>query len=258
MGSTNKIKKFKQGFTLLEVLVATSIFTIIMIMTTATVAQSSSYRTKLKIMREVNEETRRLADMVTRDVRSANQEIKIEAHDDDVTISTRQFKNGIAMLNANQNYIINQTCLFALNRDPSTELPGEVLSGNGAQILILGTTDKYKIYFTSTAVANPFGVFYGEHGRLNPDGSVYILTEADISEVLVLGAGANDNNRISSTQLSVVLAMAGYAPDDTSATASQPYVQFMITAKSPDYNTDQVRGAKAMIRSSVTSRSYNN
>jgi len=69
---------FKQkGFTLIEILVATTIFALVMVITTGVVSRSSAFNSKLRVQRQIQEEILRIADMITRDIRSANASGKI-------------------------------------------------------------------------------------------------------------------------------------------------------------------------------------
>ena len=92
----------RKAFTLMEILVTAMIFAAIMIIATAVLAQSSTFRIKLSEIRKTSEEARRLADQITRDVRSANSPIKIESGSAPSTIIT-VIPNGLALVFCNRN-----------------------------------------------------------------------------------------------------------------------------------------------------------
>lgn len=245
----------RKAFTLLEVLIATTIFAVIMLIATGTVAQSSSYRSKLATLRQVNEETRRIADQITRDVRLANSTATVT--DSASPAVTKKFKNGLALLNCNAS-----TCTFKNSAAPS----GAVTYGNpfltsgldsiNANTLVIATKDNYKIYMLAN---DNKSIYYS--------GTIPItstLTWAIINPLKISG------NKISSDAAETAINFGGFCPDDLIAAIfaaisnQQPYVQFYITSRtaaiggtSYDDLPPNMR-AQAELRSMVTSRSYNN
>lgn len=266
--SNNKLK----GFTLLEILIASSIFAIIMVITTGVVAQSSSYRSKLKAMREVSEETRRLADMITRDIREADGEIKININTSATPNVIKTYKNGVALINYN-----NQNSMSSMfNTAPSevvSEEPGS-RTASFAQCLVLASKDKYKVYLVARWTNR---VYYKTYDRFDASGLV-ILTppmihstkqDADSNNVRINGISSwNNETRIS---------FGGLVPDvESTSVKQQPYVSFLITSKATErINSEDLSNigtgevldstyegvgvtdrAKTQIRSLVTLRNY--
>lgn len=127
--------KIKKGFTLLEILIASTIFAVVMILTTAIVSQGGSYFSKLRAQKAVSEDTRRLADLVARDFREARGAMKI-AYNDGAGDKTVDYKKGIGF--------------FACDYDTSrcvpvyAKLSSEVSSAN---TIVLATADKLKVYW---------------------------------------------------------------------------------------------------------------
>ena len=70
----------KKGFTLIEILVSTAMFAVLMVMTTSIIIQSVGYQSKLRAIRAASQESRRIADMLTRDIHSANRKIDYSAN----------------------------------------------------------------------------------------------------------------------------------------------------------------------------------
>lgn len=93
------MKKIK-AFTLIEVLLATAIFATILVMTTAVVGQSSTYRTKLIEERKAGEAVRAAADMLSTDLRAKTVPGTLRYYDSDFgdPSVTYEFKSGIAEL----------------------------------------------------------------------------------------------------------------------------------------------------------------
>lgn len=235
----------KKGFTLIEVLVATSIFAMIMIITMGTVAQSSTYRSKLKTMREVNEETRMLADQITRDVRSAGSQARINAWDLDVTPAggaIKTFKNGLAILNCSAS-----TCMFVNKSSSSGTVnngsPFAVPDSLNANTLIIATKDSYKIYVLA-----------------NDNKSIYYVS---VSLSTTLQWSTINSYRIAANKINsneTAINFGGFCPDDSNTSSvEQPYVQFYISSRTVGYDSmPPGQRALAELRSTVTGRSYNN
>jgi prepilin-type N-terminal cleavage/methylation domain-containing protein len=231
--TTYNITRTKRGFTLLEVLIASMIFAAVMLITTGIVAQSSSYRSKLKAQREVNEETRKLADMITRDVRSANYSVAVRTGSilDPGFTTPHHYKNGIVLYSYNGSYadIVD-------NVSPNTET---------ANLLEIFTKDNnVRVYKSYLDVADGIN-------------KVQYITGTYVPETHLVNVVSNVqiNNGINDLKID----FSGFAPEDTSPNKQQPYVQFTITSKTKNYSTlPNSERATATIRSVVTSRSYNN
>lgn len=241
-----KPRNVRRGFTLMEVLVASSIFAVVMVFVTGAVVASSNYQSKIRIINQTSEESRRLADMITRDVRSANYPIKIKARKGDnstippgppqsllspsTEISTDfTFKNGIALFSST--FISNNL---------SSNINDIVDMNNGANMLIISLKDKAKIYQTSDN-----GLYYKEIEYQSADHFV------DTTNLSI----ANSDNLISKEKLDVNVRFGGYAPDDGVNAVGQPMIKFYISVGSQNEGTYNYY--KTAIRSAVTSRSYN-
>jgi len=247
-----KIKKVinlehsRKGFTLLEVLIASALFAMVMLLTTGTIASSSSYQGKLKAMREANEETRRMAGLVTEDVRSANSSLTITALVSGVS-TQRKFKNGLALLNCNA-----ATCTFANNALPSGNInDGTPLPASGSTVnantLIISTKDKIKVYVSSTDNKT---IYYASLPVSSISSANIIAIRVSTNIINSVSGGASINE--------MAINFGGYCPDDGSANHFQPYVQFFITSRTMDFdNLSKNQRALAQIKSTVTSRSYN-
>ena len=222
---------FKQkGFTLLEVLIASAIFASMLVMATGIIAQTSNYQGRLKAMRETSEETRRLADMITRDVRSANKS--------DNFFQAIPFKNGIAILNKNSELILS-----SYDTSPN-------LSYTSVDLLLLANSNEYIAYCTNII-----------------DGQSYLFrktytsdfTKANIVNFITTFALSKEN-AISNKNLNVTLSFAGFTPGfspdgSVSIDKQQPFIRFKTTAETVE--TTGANHYRTEIDSTVTGRSYN-
>lgn len=254
--SKNKIflERNQKGFTLMEVLVATAIFAVIMVIVTATVAQTSSYRTKLKAMRETSEETRRLADMITRDVRSANKPINVDS-----IASPSDARSGIYL------WLVHGPTIdmSRYSIGPHTNYDTASMYCVGVPIqcfdfirfMVLANSNEYIFYYTR--VIDGQGYLFRKTYPSSGDLSSLITVNFLCSYSDPLCFVGNEDNAISNKDLNVNLDFAGYAPLDVfSPNLQQPFVKFKITAATLD-QSDKNSSYTTEIDSTVTGRSYN-
>jgi prepilin-type N-terminal cleavage/methylation domain-containing protein len=225
-------KKLK-GFTLMEVLVSAVIFSVVMVITTGVIAQGSTYGTKIKAMRETSEETRRLADMITRDVRSANVATRVMSGDVISGITYHNYKNGIVLFNCT---IPISSCSIVGNLSP-------IASTTPANTLLISTKNSCKVYRNNVK----------SDGRNYVESLTMILSSGECT--LPLGSSYTE---ISSPNNDTKIDFSGFAPEDTSVIKQQPYIQFMITSKTKGFDTlSPTQRAQAELRGMVTGRSFN-
>lgn len=223
-----------KAFTLLEILVASSIFAIVMVLAVGIIGQVSIYQGKLKAIQNVSKESRKLANQITEDVRSANSPITVTSVNSEVS-DENKFKNGLALYNC-----LNTNSCSAVNHD--SPYYNGFLSGtaNNANVLIAANDKNYKIYWSSS------------DGQLYYAKNNYTTTIA-LSEIL---SEISDKN-IATNFVSINL--AGFCPNDGASSTFQPYVDFYITVKTKNYDTlSRNQRYQTNIRSMATSRSYNN
>lgn len=262
-------KRNKRGFTLLEILVATTIFAIIMVVAGGVFGMGSTYNVKMKAMRQVGEDARRLTDAITNNVRSVDGTIKlnIALNGTDAPLVPKEFKNGIAIVSPHG--VTPPSYNYEFNATPSVTFPN---TSTGAQVLILAIKDKYKIYYSSHSTHH---LYYKTIPRLDGSGNVVVLAAADLISVKDdYDAGTTLRvNGFSSPYTESYLSFAGFAPDDSITSQQQPYVDLFIQSKSSDFDQDVYNGngttpsaydkkipssrALAEINTTVTSRSYN-
>lgn len=264
-----QLTTYRKAFTLMEILVAAGIFAVVMVITVGIIGQSSSFRTKIKATREASEETKKISDMITRNVKESDSSGKILlcTNSNCATWIEKSFKNGIAMISGmgfgpspsyvygsfQNNNTSNAGLLSKVQTDPDS------LLGN---ILITTTKDKYRVMAGSmpdgsgSTIGGTNKVFYMEFDRIDPaTGDVIKLTPVNLADVY----GNLIASSISNPNLDTKLRFCGFAPDDASTTKQQAYVQFDISSETSGYATKPVNSrAKMEIRSLVTARSFAN
>lgn len=248
-------KNYKNGFTLLEILIASAIFASVLIFTTATIAQGSTFQGKLRTMREVNFEAKKIADQITRDVREANSRITVKDGSNDL----RSFRNGVAILCFYNSWDIYKHKNSDVGDNP-TNYPDPVNVRNrrsyDTNVLITAKDGKAKIYVSG---------FHEEEmiDRNNTDKTGLYYKEFDLATITTITSTqinetVSSGEMISSDKVDLFIKFGGFAPSDVTTLRQQPYVQFYITARTHDYDSLSVsRRYETMIRSTATSRSYN-
>lgn len=259
------INQIKKGFTLIEILIATTIFATIMVMTTGVVAESSGYQMKLKAVRGVSEESRRLADLITRDIRSANTGGIIKANytgSSGNRTYTLNYQQGLALFNCN-----DSSCYSRHFRggtpDSSNAAPSNYSSGTSslkANTLVIfrakgdGTTE-YKIYQNWDS---KFYLYTADYSSTTPPDLDSLLPTVQKTE-----------NVISSDDVATEITFGGYGKADCTPNPAicpinsaqilkiQNYVMYYIHTKSVDFNNLPANSrAETELRSLITARSF--
>lgn len=230
----NRDKKLN-GFTLMEVLLASTIFALILVFTTAAVSQSSNYQSKLSMINKTSEETRRLSDLITSTVREANSNLVVKAKicGNGAAATNHSFKNGIAIIRLTGSGL-------CIDSESQTDISDYVDNG-----FIMANKDGYQVFLYREISATSKGLLYK---KINNATSIDITSFANLFP-------ASTDWMISKSDLAVELKFGGFAPMDDSTDIGQPIIRFDIIAKS--YQTDISNQAQSEIRSAVTSRSYN-
>lgn len=226
--------KYSKAFTLIEVLIATMIFAVVMVITTGVVGNSVKYQTKIRAVRETSGETSRLADLITSDIRSANSKIDYTAFFPLNAVFPLVFKNGVYI----SEYNVSMNYYEAPSGPDSSTSPW------------LGT--ELVVGFADTSGITKYRCYASYSGK------VYFSQSSDLNDFQPSQL-INSANVISDPNLDVSIKIGGYAPRDTAPDRQQPYVSFMIDAKTLDYaNLLPTDRAQATLKSTVTVRSYNN
>lgn len=292
---TNKILKSKyqksnkkSAFTLMELLIAASIFAGVMVIATGVLAQSSTFRGKIKATRETSEQAKQVADMITRDIRSANTEGTINEYSSfgppPTLLASHKFKNGIALLKCNSTsgstgakcMIIDDT---TPTNDPIIDTTNPYNSANSAaNAIAIFNKNWVRIYFSDVNPAlgvvgganngvQGYNLYYEELPAGTPIG---IFNLPLISLVLpFIGGDGNVMNKLSSN-VDLRILFNGFAPGVSSGggfgstpALAQSYINFYILSQSATSTTSYVNlpvnsRARTEIQSSVTARSFGN
>lgn len=280
-------RKYLTGFTLMELLIAATIFAAVLVIATGILGQSSSFRGKIKATREVSEDTKRLADMITRDVRSANITGTVRARVINNNYIDMTFKNGLALLNCPKQmqaadptvgcYFVDYSVANGAYLNEDSVLAN--LNGGVANTLIIFSnasgTPAVKVYYSVEETENINGadvtynqLYYREFAGENSFCSYYsaaspntpIIYNADHcpGPTCVYDADYKIKNPYTDTRI----IFNGYTrgEDGTTLTSlQQPFIKFFIRSRTKNYvNLPPNSRAKMEIRSSVTARSFAN
>lgn len=249
-----------KGFTLLEILIASAIFATVLVIATVAVGSSSGYYNKLNQMRKTSEETRKLSDMISRDVRGVTVKSDIEAWNSS-SYPERTYNHGIALLN----YVGNNQYQFTnYDATPSASIGSGVNVSAGtftpnANVLIISTKTSYKIYVAGVSgTACPVNtVCYKE--ILKSDPLLIGLTHLPHSIV------QSTNTVITSDRLETNINFGGFVPNSAVLPADyqQAYVRLFITSKTKPSDSSLTysdlqnnKRALSQIRTIFTARSY--
>jgi len=228
-----KNNRYKQGFTLLEVLIATVIFATIMVMTTGVVGQSVGYQSKLKAVRETSNDSRKLSDMISNDIRLSNNTGKIGAD---------SYKNGLALLACDFGA---GTCLPIANTQVINEY-----NSNTLLIFARNTDGTLRSIVYLSAKESDNSIIYRKEFNSTVLNNAEIIGVKDNSNIIFGGGVDSDLN-------DVTVNFGGYAPDSASTVMQQSFIKFEIISETKD-NTDPKTFAVSRIQSAVTSRNYGN
>lgn len=223
----------KKGFTLLELLIATSIFAIVMLLTTATFTWASSYNSKLGEYRKTSLASKKAIEMISKDIRTANGKGII-------TINGLSLEIGQLTLlecdNKSSNY-----CSNAIVHNDYVE------SENKKHALLILQKDRNKIIIYRTVKNGSNYDFYRFEKSFDPTSSINI-TETIVNTKIWQKINHN---------IGMEITFWGYSGNKT-VLKQQPYIFIGIIAQSQNYNALKAPfRAKIELQTAVTSRDYN-
>lgn len=224
-----QIYQKSSAFTLIEILIASAIFVTVTVITTSIATSSVGYEARLSANRDAFEDSRKLSDILTRDVR--------EVKSSTFTLAGNTYSSGVALFNCS-------TACTAV----ASSLPSSFADSPVANTLVLQSNGIYKIYHTKINVLN---------------GELYFSTTSTLSDLPLYLTGtltADSKNIISNIKCDTVVDFSGFIPSSGSTIKQQPYVNFRVQSKTKDYDSlvDQPdKRASTVIQSQVTLRNYN-
>jgi len=229
--------KKSKGFTLLEVLIATSMFVIVLVITIGTVGFGAGFQGRINQQKRVTDETRKLSDMITRDVQAARGEISVGQGTD-----VYNFKSGLA------EFACIESCLLKNDRVAQADLSGDALN-QPANALVIASENSYKIYLSEGNKDKTPAIYYNEIKRT--DISNNVLYSNEIMSV------RSEKYLISSSKVDTTIAFGGLCASDNISPRQQSFVQYYVLSQTKNYSDVAVQNrARAEIRSTATSRSY--
>jgi len=247
-----------KAFTLLEILIATAIFATAMVLAGGVVAQTVRYQNKINYVRLVANESQRLSDLLSGDIKLANASGKVKARLAGIGYDTYDYKNGLALFDCDAECFSVHFRNNATPDDNPSAYSDSNTNGYKANTLVIFYTNRdtnstnHKIYYFNRT-----------------DNKIYIYSNTgDTVQLSTAGSGDLDSNNITSSPKTSLISSAdtsgtikfgGFAPEDSSTYYYQPYILFDIYVETLDYGTTAEASVKAKteIRTSVTGRSYN-
>lgn len=212
------------GFTLIEILIASTIFALVMILATASMSQTTNFQGKIRESRLTSETARKIADMMSEDIRGAK--------GGDLATAGLKFSKGIAMFHCSKVGTNLSSCGIKNNLTASTNL-----SVSDVNTLVIMNSSSYKVYFWGSNI-----VFYK---------IVNSASSVDLSTI-----NFNDSNIISSGCDTAILA-TGFGPSNNSTDKQQAFVQYQVESRTIDYDHQpETARAVATIKTTVASRNY--
>ncbi len=275
MNNTIKIKKVS-GFTLVEILIGTMIFAVVMVITTGVVGQSVGYQSKIRAIRQTSEESRKLADMVTRDVREANGEFSIQYNDTATgTPKTVEYDSGLALFGCTETSCSALTeSTNGSNADYNTAI-GVVplVATKPVNTIVVKSENKIKVYISYRSRAQ--AIYYHEYDPSTMDNGRF--READgttlsrLDQVVAksnnvhtdgLLAGSLDTWNYSGANYSpemktILLSLQYYAPQKGDVKNKQIFFRFRIISEMGLPTESPKEHATSIITTTVASRNYN-
>ena len=263
----------KKAFTLLEILIATAIFSSVMVLTSGIISQSSGSQTKLKANREVSEESRHLADLISRDIRTAEGSFTAKIHNTDTNYY--EFRNGIALFSCATT--VNWTCEQVYTNFVTTDSGPSNINNDPteyhANAMLIYSNGSVKAYIsTSNAV---YSATYNITDSTYPITSYWVTSNKSLNLHSSLNNSifkivvANSANMISNSNLDITVDFTGFASANkmtlsgstftiaTPGTDLQSYVSYYIGVKTKNFSTAPTHEkAETFIRSLVTPRNY--
>ncbi len=224
----------QKGFTLIEVLIASTIFAMIMVMAVGIFSWASAYNSKLREMRKTGQDSREIMNMISDDIRQANGSATLKNGFNNVTIGE------LAILKCDSPVNCSVIESYQTTKDDSVDL-GDTERNNALVIV-----DK----------KNNVVVMYSE---IDSGDVVRKAVDYNPELDLINFAASIEQSIVNSSGVDVFLGFAGYAPKrNVQDRDAQPHIKIKILAQTEDYtNIEKTFRTELNLETTVTSREYN-
>ncbi len=245
----------RKGFTLIEILIASTIFAVIMLIVTGTFTWASSYNGKLKEMRDTSLSARKAMDIISRDVRQANGKATL--------------KKGLSRYEMSEIAFIQFTAADSfvsptINSNPDGYFPSWLKYNSSSGILptnlqngivIIQESKKKIIIYRNIPADNPnsnYDLFRYE-GDIQSEIDITTLNPYSTDRTAPNSGWAMLNNPATSLRIE----FAGYGAGEDVKT-QQPYTQVALRAQSWNYSTlSPAYRAQFDLKTTIETRDYN-
>ncbi len=267
-----KIHKKNRGFTLIEILIATAIFAMIMVITVSTFSWAAAYNGKLKEMRLTSRNGMKIAEDISSEIRLANGSPLGAKYGSNLgsnwykNYTGRDIRSGeIVLMNCTKLSRLNCELHSNLDADKlsdSMKAPVNVSDANANTLLIFQRSKKrmvlyqsvktdqvpYKTGATSADNLYNYALYKTVYNASEwPDEFDFSASDSNWGKVEML----NDDD------VSIDVDFGGFGPVSKNR-LQQPFVEFLLSAKSIDYENIQPGFRDNFdIQSRVETREYN-
>jgi len=232
----------KKAFTLIEILIASTIFAVIMLIVTSTFSWASLYNVRISESRDTSLNARKISEMISKDLRMANGSISVKSS---ATKSDEVGEFSIYTCQNPNNCSLNEDIITTQDLDDLDK------NDNYRNALLILQKDQQKAIFYRE-VKDEFFLTRQEINLPETTSEININQEfkyksTDLSQV------------INSKNIDVIAKFAGYTPTAKSdKRKAQPFVKMKLIFQTDNYDTQPpMYRSKMEINTSVTSRSYN-
>jgi len=224
----------KNGFTLIEVLIASTIFAMVMVIVASTLSWASTYNLKLNEMRIVGQDARKIMNMISDDIRQANgsASIKIDFTDENI--------GELAIINCSNPAFCSLRKNYQSNILPDIDLN---LNYNNALLI--------------TDLRDEKAILYYEY-----DNNI-VRNELSLSDIasdfynIIPSLSAIEDYYINSQGADVTLGFAGHTSLIHNR-ENQPFINIKLLAETEEYdNLTSSYRSKIELQTMITSREYN-
>ena len=260
--------KISEGFTLIEILIATAIFAMIMVITAATFSWAVAYNGKLREMRATSRSGMLIAEDISSETRLANGSIANSRYGPNwyKNYTGSDIRSGeIVLLNCSDLILINCVLHPPLDSDnlsDSMKDPVTILNDPGVNaVLIFNRAQKRISFYLSLKDSGP----PYKTGATSADDLYNFSVYKRVAGFTDWPADYDPPNTVEWTEpdklntddVSVEIDFGGFGPVSMHRD-QQPYLEFMLTAKTLDYEIFQPNARDNFeIKTLVETREYN-